>query len=137
MLAVSLSLFSVVVCSFYRLCFYQLSSYLNSFLHSFYINFYTHFFIICNYFYAKDGYRTTNTRLDDRFLLLFYLIPFCRVALLLSLQNFNAIVNATGWECFNISFIGNTFLIIYIYVCIYMYIFNHIFKWHLLWFGKW
>ena len=52
---VSLSLLSAVLCSLYRLCFYQLSSYFNSLLHGFYIQFYTLFFIICKYFYTKTG----------------------------------------------------------------------------------
>ena len=49
-----------VVCSFYRLCFYLLSSYFSSFLHGFYISFYTSF-IICKYFIPKPGFYKYNT----------------------------------------------------------------------------
>ena len=100
------------MCSFYKLSFYQLSSYLNSFFIVFTI-LYTIFYYLWILLYQRQG--SVNTTLEDRFLVLFYLIPFYRVPSLLfsrmlSLLNFNVIVNKTGWECFLMSFIGNRLL---------------------------
>ena len=61
-LAVSLSLFLVVLCLFYSLCFYQLSSYFNSVLHSFYIKIFIHnFLLFVNTFIPKTGFYKYST----------------------------------------------------------------------------
>ena len=75
-----------------------------------------HFLLFVNTFTPNTG--CINTTLEDRFLLLFYLIPFfqvpsCIFSRTLSLLNFNVLLKPQDGNVFNISFIGNKVLIVY------------------------